>query len=385
MHFPEFRGDKDVKMKYYLKATIKESIERAKKLKSKIPNNLNVHFQKLAETSQNKIDAIINDLQFILTDARYQMDANQTFRLQKLKLFIRILDIMENVVVAAVSRYHEDDIRVNVMVQNICREVNYPLIPPTVTCLSQKYYRIFNGFNLLCVPLLECDFLLHLPDLYHELGHPLIEAENNPKNQPFKESMGSFYDTVKQYYEAKKTDDEINNQSKVAPYYEKWKRYWHNWTIEFYCDLFGVCTVGPAYGWAHLHLTAKTGHNPYDVEKVAKDSSHPNDESRMIVICAALELLGYKEEKKRILAKWNALKRILSSKTDVYFSFAYPNELLEMCAVMGLEAVKSIGCTLANRENQGKLFITLNTAWEKFWEDEQAYFAWESEVIANFR
>jgi len=343
---------------------------------------LDIHFQKLAESSLIQIDDVIGNLNYLLTDARYQMDITQKHRLKELKELIRVLDILENVVVAAINRYHEvDDVRVNKMVQKICREINYPLIPPTVTCLSQEYYRIFPGYNLLCVPLLECDFLLHLPDLYHELGHPLLDLENNPKVEKFQEHLGRFYYEANTHF-AKLIEDDVRNRGGAyAKLYQRWQQYWWDWSIEFFCDLFGVCTLGPAYAWAHLHLSAKRGVDPFHVQKAGYYSSHPNNEARMRVICFALDLLGYSDEKEQILGKWNALHTIIPYEQDDSFELAYPEFLLQSCAISGLEAVKGIDCVIASQDNKGTIFSTLNQAWGKFWVDPDEYFIWESEMV----
>lgn len=369
-------------MKYYLKGTILESIERAKKLKAKFPNGLNVYFQKLAESSLNKIDEVISHLNYYLTDSRYLTDNNQQHRLKALKELVRELDILENVVVAAINRYDEkDDVRVNVMVQKICKEINYPLIPPTVTCLSQEYYRIFPSYNLLCVPLLECEFLLHLPDLYHELGHPLLDLQDNPKIEEFNNQIGGFYFLVRSHFDKLIQDDQRVNNSEYTDHYQRWQSFWQNWSIEFFCDLFGVCTLGPAYAWSHFHLSAKQGQNPFYVKKVGDYSSHPNDESRMQVICLALELLGYNDEKNKVIEKWESLQEIIPYGHDPAFELAYPKELLELCAIHGLEAVKGIGCNVANKSNSGEIFSMLNEAWEKFWKNPEEYFLWESKSV----
>lgn len=369
-------------MKYYLKGTILEAIERAKKLKTKIPNGLDIHFQKLAEISESSIDEIIDTLRVYLTAARYQTDNNQKHRLKDLKKILKDLDILENVVVAAINRYDKvGDVRVNKLVQGICREINYPLTPPTVTCLSKDYYHIYPDFNLLCVPLLECEFLLHLPDLYHELGHPLLAKEDNPKIEPFQTHFKEFYLTVLRHFNKMIKDDAINGDKRREEFYERWRNYWFHWAVEFFCDLFGVYTLGPAYAWAHLHLTAKMGQDPFKVQKFGSHSSHPNDEARMKVICFALDMLGYSNERKMIVEKWEALHSIIPYTIDGTFELAYPQVLLESCAVSGLNAVKAIGCTLAGKDNKDPIFLMLNEAWNRFWKDTDTYFAWEAKSV----
>lgn len=369
-------------MKYYLNATFLEAIERAKKMKTKFPNQLNLYIQSLAKVCQTKIDDVIDELDYFKNNEAYQNEKNQKSLLSKLKELISILDILENVVVAAINRFDEnDDEKVNKLVQKICKEINYPLLPPTVTCLSQEYYRIFPDFNLLCLPLLECEFLLHLPDLYHELGHPLLTEENNPKNEKYKKQLSKFISHVNLYYRNLINDAERNNDIQYVEFYRKWKSYWINWAIEFFCDLFGTYTVGPAYAWAHLHLTAKRGGNPFDVKKFGDYSSHPNDEARMIVQCFALDLLGFQEEKNKILKQWTAFKKIIPYQEEDAFEMAYPNELLEFCAVIGLQAAKDIGCTIASKSNQGQIYQMLNQSWVNFWDDAESYFEWEANEL----
>jgi len=370
-------------MKYYLNAIVLEAVERAKKLKTKFPNQLNIHIQSLAKNCQTQIDDIIAELNYFKNNDAYQNRKNQKFLLRELKELISTLDLLENVVVAAINRFDEqDDERVNKLVQQICRETNYPLIPPTVSCLSQEYYRIFPNFNLLCVPLLECEFLLHLPDLYHELGHPLLTEENNPKTEIYKDYLSKFINHVDLHYKNLISDAERNNNIQFVEFYRNWKSYWPNWAIEFFCDLFGTCTIGPAYAWGHLHLSAKRGGNPFYVKNFGNYSSHPNDEARMIVICYALDLLRFKKEKEKILDKWTAFKKITSHQIDkAAFDLAYPKDILEHCAACGVQAVAEINCKIATKSNQGQIYQMLNQSWEKFWEDAESYFEWEANEL----
>ena len=38
------------------------------------------------------------------------------------------------------------------------------------------------------------------------------------------------------------------------------------WANEIFCDLFAIYTLGPAYAWAHFHLTARHESDPYEVQ-----------------------------------------------------------------------------------------------------------------------
>ena len=73
------------------------------------------------------------------------------------------------------------------------------------------------------------------------------------------------------------------------------------WMVEFFCDLFAVYTLGPAYGWAHLHLSAKRGGDPFDVPMLSA-SSHPADDARMRVMLVALSFRASRPRRTRSTA-----------------------------------------------------------------------------------
>ncbi len=166
------------------------------------------------------------------------------------------LDLVETVGFAAIERANKEDLRLNALMDRIRLEIAYPLLPPVVTSLSRAYFGIFPSLNLLCVPLTEGRFLLHLPDLYHEIGHPLLRAANNPVVEPFRQA----HDRVMQ------SGDDVPRRRVAEPRsaaagprrwsytLECWVRSWVSWSVEFLCDLFGAFTVGPAFAWSHLHL-----------------------------------------------------------------------------------------------------------------------------------
>ncbi len=181
-----------------------ETIERAKRLKAKTPNVPDIHFQVLERGCTEELDKSIEKLTDLLTSPAFQKFENQTARLKEFKSVVRNFDVLENVGFAALTRCSlKDDVSVCKLIQQICKEINYPLQPPTVVCLSKDYYCIYPHLKLLCIPLLESDSLLHLPDLYHELCHPLLTEENNPKVEPFQEELGKFLVEVRTHFTQK--------------------------------------------------------------------------------------------------------------------------------------------------------------------------------------
>ena len=192
----------------YVNGAIMESIERARMLKTKFPHakNSSIYFEPLTAKAYLEIDRIIQDLLYLFQDVDYSKPTNVQEKFSKLKSIIGELQVLENVIVAAINRQSADDDYVNKLVRKICIEVNYPLPIPVVSGLSQQYYQIFPYYNLLNIPWLEADFLLHLPDLYHELGHPLLSLDN-PKVERYREAWGKFNRDMKKHF-----NEEINRK-----------------------------------------------------------------------------------------------------------------------------------------------------------------------------
>jgi len=178
-------------------------------------------------------------------------------------------------------------------------------------------------------------------------------------------------------------EDQRIHQGVSSHAYEAWKTNWFRWRIEFFCDIFGICTAGPAYGWAHLHLSMKRGGNPFEIPVHAK-STHPNDEARMQVILYVLDLMKLNDHKRAIAERWETLQQIHKREKDQVYKLAYPPEILEQCAIHGLRAVVGINCTIAPHQ-QGTIFKALNEAWDLFWNDYNSFFEWEQKKMTELQ
>ena len=64
------------------------------------------------------------------------------------------LDFLETVAISALVRVGDDDHKLNSLLGRICAEIDFPLIPPVVTTLSdfRLYYHIHCSLNLMRVP-----------------------------------------------------------------------------------------------------------------------------------------------------------------------------------------------------------------------------------------
>src|SRR5262245_53984811 len=156
----------------YFIGALQQLLERARHLNTRVPRDLEREFHTLVATCQAQVSRIVDTARFLLAEPAIRLPANQPERLRMFRRAVADLDVVETIGFAAIERANKEDIRLNRLMDRIRLETRYPLLPPVVTSLSQAYFRIFPSLNLLCVPLTEGRFLLHLPDLFHEIGHP---------------------------------------------------------------------------------------------------------------------------------------------------------------------------------------------------------------------
>lgn len=371
----------------YINGAIKEAIGKGRALKAKIPGarNLGIYFSALATTAEREIDMIIDSLDYLYGDPDFNDPKAIREKFSRFKQLSGQLSDIENVVIAAMSRMSDDDVFVNKLVYEICNEINYPLQAPVASCLSQKYYHIYPFYNLICIPLLESEFVLHIPDIYHELGHPLL-AIDNPKVEAFRNNLGYFNVEVKKYFDAEINRRSMNtsNDSDFDSIYV-WKECWlETWSTEFFCDLFATFTLGPAYAWSNLHMCTKMSWDIYKIPTFQK-ISHPPDEARMRAIFIGIDLIGFKEERVKIETKWEEFKEIVGYSKTSDFSIAIPEKLLKSAAEFCLTGTKQIKCEVATPASTDKVNFLLNNSWNEFWKDPEGFYDWERKSVMEFK
>lgn len=375
-------------IEHYLDAAIKQEQERAKILKGKISQPLPaIELNALHQTCQDRIDQTINDLEILLTDP---LILRKDLIHERIRLFRRIiadLSILETTAIPVITRPHSDDIALSKLMFNVHKEINFPIPPPTVTCLSHEYFSINTSLRLLEVPLAESDFLLHLPDLYHEIAHLLISTRNNPKISRYQSEYGKFLALVSKHFE----DERIANKKLTGPreYMEQaliyFEYFWiRGWANEIFSDLFAIYTLGPAYAWSHFHLTAERGGDPYDIQ-VPGFMSHPPDQARMETMLIGLNLLNLKDQAVKIQKMWDEFITATGTKPTPMYRRACPLELLEHAAIHALEGTKLIGCHIIQKNTSSMIHDMLNNAWEKFWSNPATYHEWERGCINSLK
>lgn len=355
----------------YLNGAILESIQRAQALKSKFPVGADhsIYFEQLITKADEKIDKIQSGLEQLFYDQDYSKPDNLKNKFRKFKKYVADLDIVENHIVAAISRKHPDDEHLNLLARKICSEIGYPLKPPVISCLSQGYYRVNTEYNLICLPLLESDFLLHIPDLYHELGHPLLVG-THPNTQPMRDKLGLLIKEVRNSFDEElKRVSIVDHSAEAIKFRFNWRNSWvKHWAYEFFCDVFATYTLGPAYVWSNLHMCAKMDWRIFDIP-LDQSSSHPPADARMQTMFHALDILGCQEERCQIEQKWNEFKSILNTSPYEEYDIALEGKFLRLSAELAIEGCRSVGCISTIKNENAIISGILNVSWLRFWQN----------------
>lgn len=367
----------------YLAGSISQLVERARAMTANIPRDLPRAYDTLAETCRREIGSRITDLRWLKDDPMFAAEKFQPERVRKFKRIVSDLDFLETVAIVALKKAQKEDHRLNSFLERACREIAYPGTIPVVTTLSQDYFHIYPELRLLCVPLIEGSFLLHLPDLYHELAHPLLVEQDDPVIEPFQKKFASTFRECLRYVreeqvKAGRRNGPAKNQFMLKAWESSWAKYW---LTEFYCDLFALYTVGPAFAWSHLHLAVKRGGDPFAVPELSS-SSHPADDARMQAMLCGLELIGFSDASRRIRTAWSTVQRSLGATAEPEYGWCFPKNLLRRIATDALAGTRALKTKVLQQSDTNSIAIKLNVAWDTFWASPESFPSWERRQVA---
>jgi hypothetical protein len=375
-------------MDEYFRASITQLIARAQHLRGIIPSAsvLPADFHPLLLICSEEVNKIVAALRELLVRTKLKSPEEQRVLLRKYQRLAEELDLIENSAVAALTRIRHDDVALNRIVKEIASEIAYPLVPPAATCLSTGYFFVQIRLRLIFVPLAESHFLLHLADLYHEMAHLLLVEENDPKVAPIQERLGAV---VGEILEQLNEDSIVNNASRApkayGQYFATWQYCWaRSWGVEFFCDLFATCALGPAFAWSHLHLSAVMGQNPFQLALTAP-ITHPSDCSRMEAMLSVLSKTGFEKEAAQVEERWTELLETSSYRNTTEHSRCFSTKVINKLADETIKAYEEIGCRFRRDTIGGRIGDLLNSAWESFWKDPDLYSTWERQAIEDLR
>jgi hypothetical protein len=380
-------------MKHYFEAIITEQINRGLYLKKMIPTPLEYsELSGLADRCGRIIDSTIADLKFLREQLNTRYNENIRIIIREFRRCTRELELVESYGISPLNFQSKEMKYLNKLVFKIHQEINYPLPHPSVACLSTQYY-FFNPFtNVIFIPFGESEFLLHIPDIFHELGHGILSNnENELKLNKLKEKYRKIIEKITEHYQhliskKKRETGPPDFLIVIKLMHCNWKSYWVN---EFLCDLFALFTLGPAYAYSHLHLSTKKSKNIYQFSSILPQT-HPSDDSRMQLLIIGLKLLGFKTEALDLTNKWETMPYVSAVQPPAEYHYAYPKKLMEEIALLFLYGVKENNFpiitpnTLKTLHNKS-IRRLLNKAWNKFWQNPVEYRAWEEKEISKLK
>ena len=263
-------------MKHYIRLIILEQINRARSLKKLIPYPRKyAELNGLAERCNTLLDEFVTSLGLLQQEIESRDENDLRDVLREVRMRVRDIAMVEYFGIPALY-YETDEIGFfNRIMFKIHQELKLPFPNPSVCCISSDYYYSSPFTNTIFLPLGESEFLLHLVDIYHELGHYiLVKMEGEFRLEEIKKAYAQAVSGINSYYKkllkAKRLETGPTYIPLVIEYIHK---NWDSWLDEFFCDLFALYSVGPAYAWSHMHLATKTSKNIHELSLFRKTSA----------------------------------------------------------------------------------------------------------------
>ena len=278
---------------------------------------------------------------------------------------------------------------INAVLHRLHAEMKLPIPCPTACCISNRHYASHMPTNTIYTPIGESRSVQHFAHLYHELGHYLLRALDDPRLAPLRDGYGRATDTIDAHYACLALDGEEKRGPAYATDYVEWARaQWGEWLIESFCDLFGVFGGGPASAWAYLHMVAKRRPPVYGLGALVPQT-HPPSDARMEMMCAGLRLSGFSSDADAIWATWRDMAVTVGGSPGAMYRHAVPEGPLRNVVRIIHESLGDAGIALYDPGSQGQAGsptrALLNDAWDVFWRLRPEEFQeWEAAAIGRF-
>lgn len=368
----------------YLAGAIAQSIERSRALSAVIDKPYSSAYDGLRTICSERLRGVISTLRELQEETIVDERLQTPLRFRRFRRATDRLNEIETIGATALANAGQGSSDLTQIVRRVCDELKYPLVPPTVANMSSSYLSIYSGFNLMLAPLLEGRFLLHLPDLYHELAHPFLDGENEDRTvlDPYRNAFLECLKAIKHHFEGQRhLALRQREPDEVTIYLHLWEWLWLNyWLEELFCDAFATLTCGPAFGWAHFHLTAKVSGDIFDTP-IGKRRTHPADDARLRLILIGMQRRGFTDQAAEISVRWEALVDALKAHRPPEYLRCYPDDLLKLIVVQVQQSIEEMGVTLATPGALTSWPERLEEAWLAFWENPNGYTSWEKNAL----
>jgi hypothetical protein len=371
----------------YLLGSIHQSLERIRQLRGIVHARYPREYDGLRQNCLNKLDRASDELAVLRKERVVDLALQTPRRVRAFKRIVERLGDIESIGVFALNRTSPDDDFLNRLITGVCNEISYPLITPVISQMSQDYFHIYSDFNLLCLPLIESRFLLHLPDIYHELCHPLHRSLELPTLSDYQDAFKqALFGMVRYFQEDIDAADRLRHQEARLFQIQLWRTCWaKSWMEEIFCDLFGLIACGPAYAWAHYHLCIKRGGDPFQTP-LTIGTTHPADDARMRALILMLRKVdAFRKDADLVERAWKEFCETMGYRASAEYRQCYSERQLSLVVDAAYRGIKGIGLIVAAENSDAPIVALLNQAWSAFWSDPGGYQKWEAEHVQELK
>jgi hypothetical protein len=208
-----------------------------------------------------------------------------------------------------------------------------------------------------------------------------------PELEAYKSAYtSSLFAMVSHFQGAVTAADRLRHQDARIYQLQLWQTCWAKyWMEEFFCDLFGVLTAGPAFAWSHYHLCIKRGGDPFATPEMF-ETTHPADDARMRALLTALRSTNaYAQEAATIDKAWKEFVTTMGYRPSPEYLNCYSDRLIATVVACATTGVEGIGVRLAAPNTKAPVRELLNEAWTAFWSAPASYQAWEITRMGDIR
>lgn len=362
----------------YLRCLIREQVDRARSLKDSIPcRPSHASLERLAAMCRDTLE----EQSRLLERADALLDGGDGNRAAEavsiMKQCTRAISGIEGYGMPPLHCYSDQSVFLNDVLSAMHAETCLPFPCPAVSCTSNEYYFTHSTTNTVYAPFSETEFLLHMPDFYHELGHLLFHYSHEEEWQPILDCTRSTNKVIGDYY--RQHADRMERES--APAHVQGGVEWSRlqwmlcWMQEAFCDLFALFAAGPAYAYSNLHLVSKMDPDIYQINLLDKQD-HPSGEARMRLLDAGMRILGHRNEAGHVMEEWGRMAQFYGDPPPEH-DLAFPSNLLQAIAASMLPAFEQAGLrgyadgkVAPAGVGEASVAALLNDAWQGFWRDE---------------
>lgn len=263
------------------------------------------------------------------------------------------------------------------LVAKICAEGGYPADAPLCSTLSTGYYWAIPWANLIFASPSEATHLLALPDIYHELGHFILDRFRKDFVLQLLRLIDAHFQKLITAYRLKNWP--VQSLAQLDDCRLRWMSSWH---VEFACDVIAVYWVGPAFGWTNIRVCANIS------DKIFEGSSgHPADDARAKLIEETLRYLGLGAAADELAAAWREFIRASGQVPPQEYQLLYPPELIKQVAELTAQTCRQMGLIphepVASAD--ANVAALMNSAWSSFRNNPETFAADERKLLATLQ